>query len=175
VVVGVSEESIENAIIQSLQVQINILKEKEKTKELIRKRLKSENIDYWQKIKQAEKSIANLENVKFSNYELFKSGKLTKEELLKKKTELDTQIENLALMVEEYKIVAESGSNENSGNESSNPLLGFLSNDEPLTALTRHLADELLAKVVIYDSNRFEIVWKFSGFLNEDAEVCNGG
>lgn len=168
---GILEEDIENAVIQMMQAKINVVREENKAKELIRQRLKSQKVDHRQKMKQLQISVSNLNNIKFRNYELYKDGKMTKEDFRREKSELDGQIRELELRISEYELVVENNNTEESGKQDNNILHDFLLCGGPLETLTRQLANELIDKIIVYDSKRFEIVWKFSNLLSEAKKV----
>lgn len=165
---GIFEIDIENAIIKAIQIQVDAIKEKEKQKEIIKKRLKSQKVDISQKIKNLQKSISTLRDIKFKNYELYKEGVLRQDEFINKKSEIDLQLLSYEQQVSDYSLALE---NDNCPIETLNhQLYSFAYGNEKLIKLSRQLVDELIEKIIVLDSSHFEIVWKITD-LSETSNI----
>jgi len=160
----IKETDLDTAIAASLQVQINTLTDAGQIKK--RYRLNDSNINAIKtQIAQINRQIDKLKSSRRSIYEKYADEIITREDYLNQRNIFDSEIEALTDKLSNFEntlINAERSSTDN-------PMFKILSDIRLGDKISKEVADALIEKVLVYDANRIEIVWKSTN------EIMYGG
>lgn len=117
-----------------------------------------------------EKQIEMYQDEKRRLYEGLVLGAISTETYKMAKTSIDAELVNLNrinadLIAENEKLSI--------AKEANDELLRVAESASGEDTLTRQLVDMLVLKVCVYPGDKVEVVWKISGFINEEEKICH--
>lgn len=165
-------EELENAVLQSIKLHIDILANTEKLLEQINrgktKIIENENMENLKQTK--EKEIKKINNLKRCLYNDWKNEYITKEEYLEYKCKYEQDIDKIKQMIEN--IDKQKGKKEEIINENSKWIENFKANKN-IAELDRDIITELIDYIEIHEDKKITIHFKFKNELNKILEHIN--
>ena len=160
---NITEESIKDAVLSAIQTQAKLFNKAEKLKQKHLKALEGKTVDFRQSIRQLEADIVKLNIAKQEHYESYKDGKILKDDYLCKREAIIGQISEINSRIEALSANLSAFSEQSKGQQ---PLQNEWDNAINIKELNREIVDSLIESIIVFDSERIEIRWKFAdGYL----------
>lgn len=156
----IKEELLEKAVIQAINLHIDLLTNIEQMIKQINQssfqNLKNENIENMIKAKQIE--ISKISNFKRTLYEDWKNEDITREEYLEYKRKYENDIERLKQNIESLAIEKQKYETQNTTN---NEWIAKFQEKKNITELTRDIMMELIDCIYVQENGNITIKFKF--------------
>ncbi len=156
----IKEELLENAVIQSINLHIDLLTNIEEMIKQINQssfqNLKNENIENMIRAKQIE--LSKISNFKRTLYEDWKNEDITREEYLEYKRKYENDIERLKQNIESLAIEKQKYETQNTTN---NEWIAKFKEKKNITKLTRDIMMELIDCIYVQENGNITIRFKF--------------
>lgn len=156
----IKEELLEKAVIQAINLHIDLLTNIEQMIKQINQSsfqsLKNENIENMIKAKQIE--ISKISNFKRTLYEDWKNEDITREEYLEYKRKYENDIERLKQNIESLAIEKQKYETQNTTN---NEWIAKFQEKKNITELTRDIMMELIDCIYVQENGNITIKFKF--------------
>ena len=156
----IKEELLEKAVIQAINLHIDLLTNIEQMIQQINQssfqNLKNENIENMIKAKQIE--ISKISNFKRTLYEDWKNEDITREEYLEYKRKYENDIERLKQNIESLAIEKQKYETQNTTN---NEWIAKFQEKKNITELTRDIMMELIDCIYVQENGNITIKFKF--------------
>ena len=156
---GIPESVIEEALLSAIQTQAMLFEKAEKSRQKQHKALESKLDGIRKSIRQYEDTVKKLTVARQDYYESYKDGKITKDEFLFNRESCNKQIEemtaSIAELTEKLTNTAKAADKNMAFNNEWQSCMG-------IAELDRAIVDSLVDCVIVYDSDRIEIRWKYA-------------
>ena len=165
-------EELENAVLESIKIHIELFADTEKLLEQInnytKRKLEKENIESIKQVKENE--IQKINNLKRGLYEDWKNGYISKEEYLDYKQKYGQDIEKIKEVI--INLDKQKEKEKEIVNENSIWIENFRLNRN-ITQLDRDIIIELIDYIEVYENREITIHFKFMNELNNILEYIN--
>jgi len=151
----INKSELETAVTAALQAQMNILIEEERLAERCRHR-KTDLAAINAQIRLFNKQMDKLISGKRAVYEKFTDELMSKEDYLNQRSECESQIASITYKLHELE-QTKKDAEKPVENLMLKSLMAVKTEDGPLN---KQVFDALVEKILVYDANRIEIVWK---------------
>ncbi|MCL2095524.1 MAG: recombinase family protein [Oscillospiraceae bacterium] len=154
----IRESDLNDAVMASLQMQINLFLDTEKLYRMIENKINKPNTSTENSALQLESEIKNLQANKRKLYESYKNKEISQtiylqeREMLEKESAIQTAARE-ALLSEQK--------NRKDTSEATQKIHNKFLKYQSLTELTKEMADEFIEKISVYETNRIEIRFTF--------------
>lgn len=161
---------MEEILVEALRAQINFVKQ---TQQTVKKREPSPSMELYRTITQAEKELTQLQSKKMERYEAYRSGEISREDFIKVKDQITSQVEALTAKKEQLEkdyqaqLQAKQRKAETKGDvaQAEKVLADFDA------GLREHLY-EAIDRVIVTSNEQIEIKWVFADVFAQKGEIC---
>ena len=167
--IRLKRSEMEDILVEALRAQVSLLKQ---TKQVKKKKKLSPSIECYQAITQIDKELAQLQSRKLERYEAYRSGEISREDFIKTKDQITTQVDELTAKKEQleknYKALLH-------GEQQKEEARTGVSQAEKILAdidsgLREHLY-KAIEQVIVTSNEQIEIKWVFADVFNQKEEI----
>lgn len=168
--IRLKRSEMEEILVEALRAQINFVKQ---TQQTVKKREPSPSMELYRTITQAEKELTQLQSKKMERYEAYRSGEISREDFIKVKDQITSQVEALTAKKEQLEkdyqaqLQAKQRKAETKGDvaQAEKVLADFDA------GLREHLY-EAIDRVIVTSNEQIEIKWVFADVFAQKGEIC---
>lgn len=168
--IRLKRSEMEEILVEALRAQINFVKQIQQT---VKKREPSPSMELYRTITQAEKELTQLQSKKMERYEAYRSGEISREDFIKVKDQITSQVEALTAKKEQLEkdyqaqLQAKQRKAETKGDvaQAEKVLADFDA------GLREHLY-EAIDRVIVTSNEQIEIKWVFADVFAQKGEIC---
>lgn len=161
---------MEEILVGALRAQINFVKQ---TKQTVKKRQSSPSMEYHRAIAQAEKELTQLQSKKMESYEAYRSGEISREDFIKVKDQITSQVE--ALTAKKEQLEKDYQAQLQAKQRKAETKVGVAQAEKVLAdfdaGLKEHLY-EAIDRVIVTSNEQIEIKWVFADVFAQKGEIC---
>lgn len=168
--IRLKRSEMEEILVEALRAQINFVKQ---TQQTVKKREPSPSMELYRTITQAEKELTQLQSKKMERYEAYRSGEISREDFIKVKDQITSQVKALTAKKEQLEkdyqaqLQAKQRKAETKGDvaQAEKVLADFDA------GLREHLY-EAIDRVIVTSNEQIEIKWVFADVFAQKGEIC---
>ena len=154
--IEINKHEADMAVLASVRKEAEIFLDRDKLSRQVIKR--NSPLSVSDRINSTMRSIEAAQKSWIALYDKYADGKLEREFFLNEKKQYDADMEKLEEELAALRQAQEEEESEQEGSQrKADQAMAFLEEEE----LTEDMKDKLIEKVVVYQGNRIEIVWKF--------------
>lgn len=158
--IEINKHETDMAVLASVRKETEIFLDRDKLSRQVIKR--NSPLSVSDRINSTMMSIEAAQKSWIALYDKYADGKLEREFFLKEKKQYDADMEKLEEELAALRQAQEEEESEQEGSQrKADQAMAFLEEEE----LTEDMKEKLIEKVIVYQGNRIEIVWKFEGYF----------
>ena len=168
--IRLKRSEMEEILVEALRAQINFVKQ---TKQTVKKRQSSPSMEYHRAIAQTEKELTQLQSKKMERYEAYRSGEISREDFIKVKDQITSQVEALTAKKEQlekdYQAQLQAKQRKAETKDDVAQAEKVLADFD--AGLREHLY-EAIDRVIVTSNEQIEIKWVFADVFAQKGEIC---
>lgn len=161
---------MEEILVEALRAQINFVKQ---TQQTVKKREPFPSVELYRTITQAEKELTQLQSKKMERYEAYRSGEISREDFIKVKEQITSQVEALTAKKEQlekdYQAQLQAKQRKAETKDDVAQAEKVLADFD--AGLREHLY-EAIEQVIVTSNEQIEIKWVFADVFNQKEGLC---
>jgi len=168
--IRLKRSEMEEILVEALRAQINFVKQ---TQQTVKKREPSPSMELYRTITQAEKELTQLQSKKMERYEAYRSGEISREDFIKVKDQITSQVEALTAKKEQlekdYQAQLQAKQRKAETKDDVAQAEKVLADFD--AGLREHLY-EAIDRVIVTSNEQIEIKWVFADVFAQKGEIC---
>jgi len=160
------EKEIENTVSAALNEYVKLSIDRATMKKAMYEKQKKQAELCKKQLAKLKKSLNSLKKIQVINYENYLDEKISRKAYEDKQAELDTEINKVNQQMEDINISGYIGDGAMVEDRDISTLERFIKNKENIT-LDYAIINELVKEVIVYSTDRFEIIWRFKDFFQK--------
>ena len=168
--IRLKRSEMEDILVEALRAQINFVKQ---TRQTVKNETVSPSVECYRAITQVEKELAQLQNKKLERYEAYRSGEISRDDFIKAKDQITTQVDELTAKKEQlerdYQVLLQAKQHEAETKAEFSQAEKVLADFD--AGLREHLY-EAIEQVIVTTNEQIEIKWVFADIFAQKEEIC---
>jgi len=168
--IRLKRSEMEDILVEALRAQINFVKQ---TRQTAKKEKVSPSVECYRAITQVDKELAQLQNKKLERYEAYRSGEISRDDFIKAKDQITTQMDELTAKKEQlerdYQALLQAKQHEAESKAEFSQAEKVLADFD--AGLREHLY-EAIEQVIVTNNEQIEIKWVFADIFAQKEEIC---
>jgi len=168
--IRLKRSEMEDILVEALRAQINFVKQ---TRQTAKKEKVSPSVECYRAITQIDKELAQLQNKKLERYEAYRSGEISRDDFIKAKDQITTQVDELTVKKEQlerdYQALLQAKQHEAETKAEFSQAEKVLADFD--AGLREHLY-EAIEQVIVTTNEQIEIKWVFADIFAQKEEIC---